>query len=357
MFSLNCGSPASPAPASLPPSVRITTVGLKSASQPSSFSTPVANVPPPVLYLWKVRWTSGLRVRSRNSIERGQTPMLVEELPTQATRSPSLNGKATAEASGLSAAGARSGHVSTRMNAANGMRLVIGGSPGGLRTSQRQAAAPRSPAARGLLRRLSTAAPRPAPVHPRRSARMAVSTYLVFGDLHGRVLPAFRLAAAWQREHGERVAGLLQVGDLGYFPDVTRLDKATKRHAARDRLELGVQDVVAAPASRADRRLRRPPVFPANALVHGRHPRRLRGPRRPRPRRRLDRRRLPGGRIRARPLHPRRPRGDVARRPTRQAHCGASTARAPRLPPERTARIPRPAPHRAAPLAASRPST
>jgi hypothetical protein len=65
--------------------------------------------------------------------------------------------------------------------------------------------------------------------------------YLVFGDLHGRVLPAFRLALAWQRDHGERLAGLLQVGDLGFFPDATRLDKATQRHAERDPLELGAQ--------------------------------------------------------------------------------------------------------------------
>jgi hypothetical protein len=71
-----------------------------------------------------------------------------------------------------------------------------------------------------------------------------MSTYLVFGDLHGRVLPAFQLARSWQREHGEKLDGLLQVGDLGYFPDVTRLDKATKRHAEKDPLELGVRDVV-----------------------------------------------------------------------------------------------------------------
>jgi hypothetical protein len=64
-------------------------------------------------------------------------------------------------------------------------------------------------------------------------------TYLVFGDLHGRILPAFRLASAWARDHRVRVAALLQVGDLGYFPDPTRLDKATRRHAARDPMELG----------------------------------------------------------------------------------------------------------------------
>jgi hypothetical protein len=75
---------------------------------------------------------------------------------------------------------------------------------------------------------------------------MATQTYLIFGDLHGRILPAFRLALAWQREYSERVDALLQVGDLGYFPDATRLDKATKRHAERDPLELGARDIAAA---------------------------------------------------------------------------------------------------------------
>jgi hypothetical protein len=69
------------------------------------------------------------------------------------------------------------------------------------------------------------------------------ATYLVFGDLHGRILPAFRLALAWQREHDVQLDGILQVGDLGYFPDPTRLDKATRRHAERDPLELGAQRV------------------------------------------------------------------------------------------------------------------
>src|SRR5262249_52441767 len=65
-----------------------------------------------------------------------------------------------------------------------------------------------------------------------------MASYLVLGDLHGRVLPAFALAQAWQRDHTEPLAGLLQVGDLGYFPFHDRLDKATKRHAQRDAMEL-----------------------------------------------------------------------------------------------------------------------
>jgi hypothetical protein len=80
---------------------------------------------------------------------------------------------------------------------------------------------------------------------------MPPSTYLVFGDLHGRVLPAFKLAQAWSREHDVALAGLLQVGDLGYFPDLTRFDKATKRHAAKDSLESGVR-LVAQPSPEAD---------------------------------------------------------------------------------------------------------
>lgn len=73
---------------------------------------------------------------------------------------------------------------------------------------------------------------------------MTVTRYLIYGDLHGRILPAFRLAMLWEQEHGLRLDGLLQVGDLGYFPDTARLDKATARHAADDPVELGTGLVV-----------------------------------------------------------------------------------------------------------------
>jgi hypothetical protein len=76
---------------------------------------------------------------------------------------------------------------------------------------------------------------------------MCPATYLVFGDLHGRVLPAFKLAQAWSREHGVALAGLLQVGDLGD----SRFDKAAKRHAHKDALEGGVR-LLAQPSEEAD---------------------------------------------------------------------------------------------------------
>jgi hypothetical protein len=99
---------------------------------------------------------------------------------------------------------------------------------------------------------------------------MQESVYLVFGDLHGRVLPAFQLALAWGRAHGARVAGILQVGDLGYFPDTSRLDKATARHAKRDPMELGVQ-LVTQPSAEADRILLQPDVPEALWFTAGNH--------------------------------------------------------------------------------------
>src|SRR5262245_48103138 len=95
-------------------------------------------------------------------------------------------------------------------------------------------------------------------------------TYLVFGDLHGRVLPAFRLALAWQREHGERVAGLLQVGDLVYFPDPSRLDKATRRHALHDPQELGAGQL-ANPGPEADALFAEPDLPEALWFTAGNH--------------------------------------------------------------------------------------
>jgi hypothetical protein len=68
---------------------------------------------------------------------------------------------------------------------------------------------------------------------------MRPATYLVFGDLHGRVLPALRLAQAWSREHGVTLDGLLQVGDLGDFPD-----GAARRREGGDALEDGMRLVV-----------------------------------------------------------------------------------------------------------------
>ncbi len=69
----------------------------------------------------------------------------------------------------------------------------------------------------------------------------------VFADLHGRILLAFMLCARWQRETGERITAILQAGDLGAFPEESRVDRATLRHAHVDPHELGfMRDFVTA---------------------------------------------------------------------------------------------------------------
>src|SRR5262245_36920259 len=75
---------------------------------------------------------------------------------------------------------------------------------------------------------------------------MRPATYLVFGDLHGLVLPAFRLAQVWSREHNVALDGLLQVGDLGD----SRFDRDKKRHSGKA-LEGGVR-LLAQPSEEAD---------------------------------------------------------------------------------------------------------
>lgn len=64
----------------------------------------------------------------------------------------------------------------------------------------------------------------------------------IFADLHGRVLLAFKLCARWQRETGERIDLILQAGDLGAYPERSRLDRATLKYAERDPTELGFMD-------------------------------------------------------------------------------------------------------------------
>jgi hypothetical protein len=97
-----------------------------------------------------------------------------------------------------------------------------------------------------------------------------MASYLIFGDLHGRVLPAFALARAWQRDHAEPLAGLLQVGDMGYFPLSSRLDRATKRHVQRDAMELGTQLVIC-PSPDADALFAQPDVPGTMWFVAGNH--------------------------------------------------------------------------------------
>ncbi len=74
----------------------------------------------------------------------------------------------------------------------------------------------------------------------------------VLADLHGRLLLAFKILDRYQRETGERIDLILQCGDVGIFPDVARLDKATKRIAESDPTELGFAAFFVSPMAEAE---------------------------------------------------------------------------------------------------------
>ncbi|MEO1435704.1 MAG: hypothetical protein AAFV80_09225 [Bacteroidota bacterium] len=67
-------------------------------------------------------------------------------------------------------------------------------------------------------------------------------TIALFADIHGKFRLPFKLCDYYQQSTGERIDLILQCGDLGAFPNLDRLDKATIRHASNDRDELGFHD-------------------------------------------------------------------------------------------------------------------
>lgn len=64
----------------------------------------------------------------------------------------------------------------------------------------------------------------------------------LFSDIHGKFLLPFNLVDLYQQLTCERIDLILQCGDMGAFPDLEALDKATLKHASGDRDELGFAD-------------------------------------------------------------------------------------------------------------------
>ena len=62
--------------------------------------------------------------------------------------------------------------------------------------------------------------------------------FAVFGDIHGRVALMYTLAFLWENESGIKLSGILQVGDMGAFPNPLKVDKATQKYAELDPDEL-----------------------------------------------------------------------------------------------------------------------
>lgn len=64
----------------------------------------------------------------------------------------------------------------------------------------------------------------------------------IFSDIHGKILLPFKLVDLYQRETGRKIDFILQCGDMGAYPTIENLDKATIKHAQYDRDELGFHD-------------------------------------------------------------------------------------------------------------------
>ncbi|WP_299315932.1 metallophosphoesterase [uncultured Aquimarina sp.] len=64
----------------------------------------------------------------------------------------------------------------------------------------------------------------------------------IFSDIHGKILLPFKLIDKYQKEFNKKVDLIIQCGDIGAYPNLDNLDKATIRHASHDRDELGFHD-------------------------------------------------------------------------------------------------------------------
>lgn len=64
----------------------------------------------------------------------------------------------------------------------------------------------------------------------------------IFADVHGKLLLPFKLVDRYQQQTGQTIDFILQCGDMGAYPDINRLDKATVKHARHNRDELGFHD-------------------------------------------------------------------------------------------------------------------
>lgn len=60
----------------------------------------------------------------------------------------------------------------------------------------------------------------------------------VFGDVHGNLPGMYKLCKDWEQERKEQIDLVLQTGDIGLWQSYDEMDKATKKHYAKDLSEL-----------------------------------------------------------------------------------------------------------------------
>jgi predicted phosphodiesterase len=64
----------------------------------------------------------------------------------------------------------------------------------------------------------------------------------IFADIHGKILLPFKLVDLYQKTTGEKIDFILQCGDIGAYPNIENLDKATLKHAQNDPDEMGFHE-------------------------------------------------------------------------------------------------------------------
>ena len=73
------------------------------------------------------------------------------------------------------------------------------------------------------------------------------------GDVHGLVCHALALVATWQRKTGKNLDMIVQVGDMGAYPDLDRMDEPGRRHVAIDPAQADFSRLLQAEGLRAER--------------------------------------------------------------------------------------------------------
>ncbi|MEM7128273.1 MAG: metallophosphoesterase [Chloroflexota bacterium] len=72
------------------------------------------------------------------------------------------------------------------------------------------------------------------------------------GDVHGCVFQCIAAIATWQQRLGRHIDLLIQVGDLGAYPDLSRLDEASRSHLEADPSQAGFSRLLKLSGPQAD---------------------------------------------------------------------------------------------------------
>ena len=72
------------------------------------------------------------------------------------------------------------------------------------------------------------------------------------GDVHGLVYHAIALVTTWQRKTGKKLDFVIQVGDMGAYPSLDRIDEAGRRHIEIDPAQADFSRLLKADGLRAE---------------------------------------------------------------------------------------------------------